>query len=92
MPTYKNRRSMPQGTKVWHYTSLEAVIAMLRDRQMRLTRIDKFCDPFEGSVPKKTIDDQVVIFGGAQARENAEKHRYFIPVCTSLGVGTVGHE
>jgi len=30
---------MSPNTQVWHYTSLEAVIAMLRDRQMRLTRI-----------------------------------------------------
>ena len=41
--------------------------AMLRDRQIRLTRIDAFPDPFEGSVPKKQIDDQVAIFWGCSA-------------------------
>lgn len=42
---------------------------MLRDRQIRLTRLDAFPDPFEGSVPKRQIDDQVAIFGGAQLTE-----------------------
>ena len=66
MPTYKNRMPLPPDTQVWHYTELKAVIAMWRDQQMRLTRIDKFGDPFEGSVPKKQIDDQVPIFAGQQ--------------------------
>src|SRR5712664_2569760 len=69
MPTYKNRISMAPSTQVWHYTSLEAVIAILRDRQMRLRRLDAFGDPFEGSVPKQDIDNQIPIFGGAQATE-----------------------
>jgi hypothetical protein len=69
MPTYKNRVPMAPNTQVWHYTKLEAIIAMLRDRQIRLTRLDAFRDPFEGSVPKKQIDDQVAILGGATATE-----------------------
>jgi hypothetical protein len=69
MPTYKNRMLMDPNTRVWRYTSLDAVIAMLRDRQLRLTRLDAFRDPFEGSVPKQQIDDQIPIFSGAQAAE-----------------------
>jgi hypothetical protein len=67
MPTYKNRMPMDPNAPVSRYTSLEAVIAMLRDRQLRLTRLDAFREPFEGSVPKQQIDDQIPIFSGAQA-------------------------
>jgi hypothetical protein len=67
MPAYKNRPSMDSGTPVWRYMRLDALIATLRNRQLRFTRVDKFEDPFEGSVPKQTIDDQgVVIRGSAQ--------------------------
>jgi hypothetical protein len=65
MPTYKNRPPMDPDTPVWRYLSLNAVIATVRDRQLRFTRVDTFPDPFEGSVPKQTIDEQVVLFGGA---------------------------
>jgi hypothetical protein len=65
MPVYRNRPSMDPNKHVWRYLSLDAVIATVRDRQLRFTRVDKFPDPFEGSVPKQTIDDQVVLFGGA---------------------------
>jgi hypothetical protein len=42
---------------------------MLHERRLRLTRVDQWPDPFEGSVPKQQIDDQVAIFGGSQAAE-----------------------
>ena len=62
---------MSADTVVWHYTSLEAVIAILREKKLRFTRLDVFhdSDPFEGSVPKQQIDDQTPIFCGAQATE-----------------------
>ena len=69
MPIYKNRMVMDLNAPVFRYTSLDAVIAMLRDRKLRLTRLDAFRDPFEGSVPKRQIDDQIPIFGGAYATE-----------------------
>jgi hypothetical protein len=65
MPVYKNRPYMDPDTQVWRYFSLEALIATMRDRQLRFTRVDTFEDPFEGSVPKQQIDDQVVLFGNA---------------------------
>jgi hypothetical protein len=65
MPIYKNRMVMDLNAPIFRYTSLEATIAMLRDRKLRLTRLDAFRDPFEGSVPKQQIDDQVPIFSSA---------------------------
>jgi hypothetical protein len=65
VPTYKNRMPMDPKETIWHYTSLDAVVAILRNRQLRLTRVDAFGDPFEGSVPKQQIDDQVPIFSSA---------------------------
>jgi hypothetical protein len=65
MPVYRNRPSMDPGTHMWRYLSLDAVIETVRDWKLRFTRVDKFRDSFEGSVPKQTRDDQVVLFGGA---------------------------
>jgi hypothetical protein len=53
---------------VRRYLSLDAVIATIKTGRLRLTRVDKFQDPFEGSVPKKQLDDQVVILIGAASR------------------------
>ena len=69
MPIYKNRKPMQADAEVRHYTSLEAVVSMLRTGQLRMTRVDAFSDPFEGSVPKQTIDDQAIIINGSQAAE-----------------------
>jgi hypothetical protein len=51
---------------VWRYLTLSAVIATIKTRHLRLTRVDRFQDPFEGSVPKKQIEDQLLI--GAASR------------------------
>jgi hypothetical protein len=61
---------MPGDTSVWRYLTLSAVIATIKTRQLRLTRVDRFQDddPFEGSVPKRQMDDQNVLFSGAGAK------------------------
>ena len=69
MPIYKNRLVIAPNYQVWRYMSLEAATTMLRDSQMRYTRIDHFEDPFEGSVPKQEIDNQILLFSGEQAAE-----------------------
>jgi hypothetical protein len=56
---------MSDDTPVWRYLSLRAVIETIETGRLRLTRLDKFSDSFEGSVPKQQIDDQIPIFGGA---------------------------
>jgi len=66
VPKYKNRPPMAGDTPVWHYTSLDAVISMLSTGRLRLTRVDQFDDPFEGSVPKQDIDNLVAIISGGQ--------------------------
>lgn len=53
---------MSPTTELRRYVSLDALAHMLRNEQLRLTRVDKFDDPFEGSVPQKQIDDQVPLF------------------------------
>jgi hypothetical protein len=62
MPMYKNRVPMDPATELRRYITLDALVQTLQDRQLRLTRLDTFQDPFEGSVPKRQIDDQVPIF------------------------------
>jgi len=62
MPEYRNRPLMDPATPVWRYLSLNAVVATVRDRKLRFTRVDTFPDPFEGSVPKQQIDDQLLTF------------------------------
>jgi hypothetical protein len=65
MPTYKNCVGMAPIAKLWHYTSLAAITAILKDQKLRLRRIDTYWedDPFEGSVPKKQMDEQGMILG-----------------------------
>jgi hypothetical protein len=65
MPAYKNRPLMDPDTAVWRYFGLDALIATVRERLLRFTRVDTFDDPFEGSVPKRQIDDQLPLFAGA---------------------------
>ena len=67
MPIYKNRVSMDPTTELRRYITLDALVHMLRNRQLRLTRVDQFHDPFEGSVPQKQIDDQLPIFSSSNA-------------------------
>jgi hypothetical protein len=67
MPTYKNRLPMDEAIELRRYTTLNALVHILRNRQLRLTRVDKFADPFEGSIPKKQFDDQVPIFSSRNA-------------------------
>jgi hypothetical protein len=56
---------MSDDTHVWRYLTLSAVIATIKARQLRLTRVDRFKDRFEGSVPKAQIDSQLLLFSGA---------------------------
>lgn len=58
---------MGEATELRHYTTLDALVQIFRNRQLPSTRVDKFPDPFEGSVPKKQIDDQVPIFSSRNA-------------------------
>jgi hypothetical protein len=53
---------------VWRYLSLSGLIATIKTRQLRLTRVDTFQDRFEGSVPKKQIDDQNILLSGAGSK------------------------
>jgi hypothetical protein len=69
MPIYRNRMPMAADTPLWHYTSLHAVTSMLRDRPIRLTRVDTFADPFEGSIPKSQCEGQLPIFSSADASD-----------------------
>ena len=68
VPAYKHRPPMAGDTPVWRYLTLDAVIATIEARHLRLTRVDRFQDPFEGSVPKKQIEDQIPILIGAASR------------------------
>jgi hypothetical protein len=58
---------MASATELRRYTSLNALGHMLRDKQLRLTRVDVFKDQFEGSVPKQQIDDQLPAFSSVNA-------------------------
>jgi hypothetical protein len=67
MPRYKNRAPMDEATELRRYIALEALVHIFRDQRLRLTRVDKFLDPFEGSVPKGQIDDQLPLFSSRNA-------------------------
>jgi hypothetical protein len=61
---------LPDNTPVWRYLNLSAVIATIKTRKLRLTRLDTFKDPFEGSVPKKQMEEQDLLLIGAESRRN----------------------
>jgi hypothetical protein len=67
LTAYKNRQPMDPATALRRYTSLNALECMLRDKKLRLTRVDRFEDQFEGSVPKQQIDDQLPAFSSVNA-------------------------
>jgi len=58
---------MDEAIELRRYTTIDALVHIFRNQQLRLTRVDKFLDPFEGSVPTKQIDDQVPIFSSRNA-------------------------
>lgn len=63
---------MEPGTQLRRYLPLVALEQMLREKQLRMTRVDQFHDDdsYEGSVPKQQIDDQVPIFSGWNAMQS----------------------
>jgi hypothetical protein len=67
MPEYTNQPPISDDTPVWRYFSRAAAVATVTTKTLRLTRVDTFEDPFEGSVPKQTMDDQVPLFSGGNA-------------------------
>ena len=75
MPNYNHRPDVSGDTEVWRYLSLHAVIATIETRRLRMTRIDRFRDPFEGSVPKSQIDNQVPLFSGTAFMRNTRMTR-----------------
>jgi hypothetical protein len=62
MPTYKNRPAMALDTVLRRHMTLDGLAQTLAKQKLRLTRLDRFPDPYEGSVPKQQIDDQLPIF------------------------------
>ena len=58
---------MDPATELRRYTTLDALVQILRNQQLRLSRLDTFQDPFEGSVPKRQIDDQLPLFSSRNA-------------------------
>ena len=59
---------------MWRYLTLSAVIETIKTRRLRLTRVDRFQDPFEGSVPKKQIDEQILLFSGGASHRTICTH------------------
>jgi len=62
MPAYKNRPAMASDTVLRRHMTLDGLVQTLAKQQLRLTRLDTFPDPYEGSVPKQQIDDQLALF------------------------------
>jgi hypothetical protein len=77
MPRYKNRAPMDEAIELRRYTTIDALAPIFRNRKLRLTRVDKFPDSFEGSVPKKQIDDQLPIFSSRNADQMRSVAAYY---------------
>lgn len=64
---YSSGQRLSPDTPVWRYMSLDAVLITLSSRQLRLTRLDKFDDPFEGTVPQAELAKVAAQFFDAKA-------------------------
>jgi hypothetical protein len=64
-PTYKNLKVVDGAKDVMRYMSLAQLVSLLVRRSLPLTRVDRFPDRFEGSVPKRQVDDQLPLFSGS---------------------------
>jgi hypothetical protein len=67
---YKNEKHMSPRRSVWHYTCLDAVLAMIETGSILLTRMDHFQDKFEGSITKANMEDLLPLAAGAGARSS----------------------
>lgn len=45
-----------EDATIWRYLDLEKFESLLRDKALFFCRVDKFSDPFEGSVPKREAE------------------------------------
>jgi hypothetical protein len=70
MPAYKNRPEMPGDTPVLRYIGLKGLAATVTERRLRFTRVDKYKDPFEGSVPQAEVDHVTPALIGAASRQH----------------------
>jgi hypothetical protein len=68
-PVYSNLERPEPREPVMRYTSLAALVLMLTKNELPLIRIDRFRDPFEGSIPKSVIGQQALIQAGVNAQQ-----------------------
>lgn len=80
MPDYPSGQLLQSDAPVWRYMSLEAVMATLSSRQLRLTRLDRFDDPFEGTVPHAELAQVAQQFFDAKAYSDGPRLRKAIQV------------
>jgi hypothetical protein len=51
-----------ENVKIWRYMDFTKFISLIVTSKLFFARADKFDDPFEGSWPKKNVDDRKTIF------------------------------
>ena len=80
MPAYAKRPALPGNTAVLRHFGRDGLIATLRGRQLRLMRIDKFDDPFEGSAPQAEVDASTpVLIHAANQQQMWAQYRAHYP-------------
>jgi hypothetical protein len=62
VPSYRNRPYIDPDIEVRRYLDLDGLLDVVSNKRLRLTRVNRFNDPFEGSVSKKTQDDYPALF------------------------------
>ncbi|MCX2865249.1 hypothetical protein OOZ63_25815 [Paucibacter sp. PLA-PC-4] len=55
MHYFRDQSALPDDTRLWRYMGLQGLTAMLTSNTLRLTRLDGFDDPFEGTLPHSQI-------------------------------------
>ena len=72
--------AVPNNTPVWRYLSLYGLIDAIEKQRLRLTRVDKFRDAFEGSVTKQQMEQQetILLIAASQRQPSDEDPRALI--------------
>lgn len=66
--SYANLKKPEPDETVIRYTSLAQLVWIVTQQKLPLIRIDLFRDPYEGSAPTSSINQQAIVLGGGYRR------------------------
>jgi streptogramin lyase len=72
--------------ELWRYIDLPKLISMLHERALFFARLDSQSDRFEGSLPSRTLDDEVASLLPISMRDRPELRQHFDTMRSSVSL------